>query len=57
MQYVINCFVDKTDKSYYGKEFPANTYKVDTIEEVTKIISNCTNKISGIETVEVIIKK
>lgn len=50
--YNLHCFTEKT----IGSEFPEDSYFADDIEQVKKIIEDCSNEISGIKLVQVYIK-
>lgn len=49
MKFTIDCFTEE----WVGTQFPENTYKATTLEEVAKIIRNCSRKIAGIREVQV----
>jgi hypothetical protein len=51
--YSVHCFTEKT----IGTKFPENSYYVDSVEQVTKIIDDVSSDISGIILVEVNINK
>ena len=48
-KYTVDCFTKKSR----GSAFPENTYEVETIGDVAKILHNCTRRISGIREVRV----
>ena len=52
-KYTIDCFTSKS----IGTQFPENTYYAEDLETVSKIVRNCSNKITGIRMVQVWINK
>ena len=49
--------VDVFTEDSLGTKFPEQSYDADTVEDVAKIISNCTRKIAGIREVLVVINE
>jgi len=51
--YITKYDVDVFTKKSAGSKFPENSYPCQTVEEVTKVIKDCSRKISGIIKIEV----
>jgi hypothetical protein len=49
MRFTLDCFTE----DWVGTQFPENTYEASSIEEVTRIIKNCSRKIAGIRQIQV----
>ena len=48
-KYTVDCFTPTSA----GSRHPENTYEVDTLDDVSKVVANCTVEIAGIRMVQV----
>jgi hypothetical protein len=49
MKFTVDCFTEE----WVGTRFPVNSYDAESVEEVARIVHNCSRKIAGIKQVQV----